>query len=281
MPFLSVPTGAWHDLLVALVSSDLLSAFSYESAKEISQRQGTADMATRFGAPGDTPLVRETAHAKVRALCSLYESRPPDGLRLTHWGRVRLSELKQALRSGREREPFGILWDVRHWEQDLQVAIVDAQEEYPLAVAYLDMNGLKEVNNTRSHDDGDLALKAYFNSVASAIGGRGEAYRLGGGADEVLAVLPGHDMRTAVSFIRLACTKLMAEVLWPQDPHPRLSVAAGIVVCTEETALPARLRSAAEQAQKRAKEKSRQGAPRPSVISIQGQESLIIIEHEN
>jgi len=194
---------------------------------------------------------------------------------------VRLSELKQALRSGREREPFGILWDVRHWEQDLQVAIVDAQEEYPLAVAYLDMNGLKEVNNTRSHDDGDLALKAYFNSVASAIGGRGEAYRLGGGADEVLAVLPGHDMRTAVSFIRLACTKLMAEVLWPQDPHPRLSVAAGIVVCTEETALPARLRSAAEQAQKRAKEKSRQGAPRPSVISIQGQESLIIIEHEN
>ena len=64
-------------------------------------------------------------------------------LKLTHKGRVRLSELKQALRSGRERDPFGILWDVRHWEQDLQIAIVDAREGSPLALAYLDMNGLK------------------------------------------------------------------------------------------------------------------------------------------
>jgi hypothetical protein len=57
--------------------------------------------------------------------------------RLTHLGRVRASELKQALRSGREREALGILWDERHWEQELQVALVDASQRTPVSVAFL------------------------------------------------------------------------------------------------------------------------------------------------
>lgn len=47
-------------------------------------------------------------------------------LELTHKGRVRLSELKHALRAGKIREPFGILWDRRRLDTDLQVAILDA-----------------------------------------------------------------------------------------------------------------------------------------------------------
>src|SRR5205807_2245049 len=100
-------------------------------------------------------------------------------------------------RSGREREPFGILWDARHWEQDLQIAILDVCASSPLAVAYLDMNGLKLINDTHGHDAGDLALKAYFQVVASTLGDNGQAYRLSCGADEVLVVLPHHDEQSA------------------------------------------------------------------------------------
>lgn len=185
------------------------------------------------------------------------------------------SKLKQALRLGREREPFGILWDVRHWKQDLQKAILHAREGAPLALAYLDMNGLKQVNDKHGHDDGDLALKIFFQTVASALGDRGEAYRLGG--DEVLVVLPKHDEQAAVQKVRLACTKLMNERLWSTDPNSLLSIAVGVITCTDPGASPEELRSAADEEQKRAKERSKETTPRPSVIAIKGKEDMLII----
>jgi GGDEF domain-containing protein len=76
-------------------------------------------------------------------------------LRLTHAGRVRISELKQALRTGRIREQYGILWDGRHLETDLQIAVVDANEHAPLSVAFMDLNGLKSINDLVGHEGVD------------------------------------------------------------------------------------------------------------------------------
>jgi hypothetical protein len=150
LSFASVPSGPWHDLLLSLVSTELLTTYLFKWAKDHFTREDDPDpdLANSSGLPGESRLERTMIYAKVRAVYDLFEMRPPKGLRLTHPGRVRLSELKQALRAGREREPFGILWDVRHWEQDLQVAILDARGGSPLALAYLDMNGLKLVNDT-------------------------------------------------------------------------------------------------------------------------------------
>src|SRR5882672_8994666 len=44
-------------------------------------------------------------------------------LRISHGGRVRLSELAQALQTGRDREPFGILLGQRNVDTDLTIAI--------------------------------------------------------------------------------------------------------------------------------------------------------------
>jgi len=73
---------------------------------------------TYFILPGESDLERTFNAARIRLLSRALGEQQVN-LKLTHRGRVRLSELKQALRAGREREPFGILWDVRHWEQDL------------------------------------------------------------------------------------------------------------------------------------------------------------------
>jgi diguanylate cyclase (GGDEF)-like protein len=270
LTFPSVPIGPWHDLLVALVIGEIVTVFPYAWAKEIYLKQGIDDMAHQFGMPADTPLSRSMAQARHRAICDLYEMRPPDGLRLTHLGRVRLSELKQALRTGREREPFGILWDGRHWEQDTQIAILEAGEGTPLALAYLDMNGLKQINDNMGHDEGDKALKAYFHAVASVLGDKGQAYRLSGGADEVFAVIPKCDEQTAVTIVQGACAKLMNERLWSREPNALLSIAAGVITTTDPTASPTKLRSTADEHQKRAKEKSRTKVPRPSVIAFKG-----------
>jgi diguanylate cyclase (GGDEF)-like protein len=280
LSFTSVPSGPWHDLLVALVSSELLTVFTLERAKQEFSSPGNAysDMVVPLGMPGDTPLMRAIALARVRAVNDLYEMRPPAGLRLTHLGRVRVSELKQALRAGREREPFGILWDVRHWEQDLQIALLEAREESPLALAYLDMNGLKQVNDTYSHDVGDLALKTYLQAVASAIGDRGQAYRLGG--DEVLVVFPGHDAPAAVHLLELASRKLMSERLEPTGTKVLLSISAGVITSSDPSASPGNLRSAADKVQYRAKQRSKETMPRPSVIAINGNDKMMVVNND-
>jgi diguanylate cyclase (GGDEF)-like protein len=282
LSFASVPTGAWHDLLLSLVSSELLTVFAFEWAQTTFSRlpNQTPDLASSSGIVGESGLERAIVSARVRAVFDLYQMRPPAALRLTHWGRVRLSELKQALRAGREREPFGILWDVRHWEQDVQIAILEAREGSPLALAYLDMNGLKQINDTHDHDAGDLALRTYFQAAASVLGDRGQAYRLSGGADEVLVVLPNHDEQTAVQIVQLACKKLMNERLWPTDPNALLSIAAGVITNTNPSALPGKLRATADEEQKRAKQRSKETTPRPSVIAVNGKDDLIIIEHD-
>lgn len=280
LTFPSVPTGRWHDLLLSLVSNDLLTVFSFQWAKELYKGHSPNIAGASGSHPQDQPLFRALGSARNTALIDLYEMRPPAGLRLTHSGRVRLSELKQALRTGREREPFGVLWDVRHWEQDLQIAILEARDVSPLALAYLDMNGLKQINDVYGHDAGDVALKTYFQAVASVLSDRGQAYRLGGGADEVLVVLPKCDEQAGIQIVRLACTKLMSERLWPKHADSLLSIAAGLIVTTDPSAAPATLRAAADEEQKRAKQRSKETMPRPSVIAVSRRAELIVIEHE-
>lgn len=281
LSFASVPSGPWHDLLVSLVSNELLTVFSFKWAKRTYSSEGNPDpdLVGSSGIPGESPLERARVCARVRAVNDLHEMRPPEGLRLTHLGRVRVSELKQALRAGREREPFGILWDERHWKQDLQIAILDAHEGSPLAVAYLDMNGLGQVNESHGHDGGDLALKAYFRAVASAVGDRGQAYRLSGGADEVLVFLPDHDTPAAVRLLQLVCKTLMSERLEEIDDNVLLSVAVGIITSNDPTASPTELRSAADKLQARAKKQCKEIMPRPSVIAIDSQDQMIEIKH--
>ena len=63
----------------------------------------------------------------------------------------------------------------------------------PLSVCMLDLDGFKEINDTRGHDAGDDALVL----VADVLRRDGEAYRHGG--DEFVLVLPGRSRTDAVS----------------------------------------------------------------------------------
>jgi diguanylate cyclase (GGDEF)-like protein len=141
------------------------------------------------------------------------------------------------------------------------------------------MNGLKQTNATYGHDGGDLALRAYFQAVASVLGDRGQAYRLGTGADEVLVLLPKCNEQETVQSVRLACTKLMHERLWPADENALLSIAAGVITCTDPAASPAVLRAAADAEQERAKQRSKESVARPSVIAVKSEAQMIVIEH--
>lgn len=278
LPVGQAPIGPWRDLLVALVWDGLLTNFSYEYSKRNASSLATPnpDMSNRYGPNGQTLLEAGIAKAKLKGVIELYENGSVE-LHLTHLGRVRLSELKQALRSGREREQFGILWDARHWQRDLQIAILDASANTPLSLVYLDMNGLKLVNDSCGHDAGDQALRTYFQAVVASIDDPCQAYRLSG--DEVLVVLPNHSAQATVPRVRNACATLMGAKLDLGGKTAAISIAAGILSTADPGASPTELRSLADSVQYRAKDRSKMGHPRPSVIAIENQEEMIVLEH--
>jgi diguanylate cyclase (GGDEF)-like protein len=213
--------------------------------------------------PLESDLERHIRTCWAKSVSDVLEARVSVRLELTHKGRVRLSELRRALTTSRMREEYGILWDGRHLETDLQVAILDAGEGTPLSVGYLDMNGLKQINDSFGHDAGNLALRAYFHSVGAALADKAEAYRVGG--DEVIAVLPSHGMEDAKSRLRKACLLLMKEKIGNKLPHVSLSV--GLVTTADPTAKYTDLRDRADKAMYRAKGEARKATPHPSAIA--------------
>ena len=92
----------------------------------------------------------------------------------------------------------------RAGEEALQRAIAHARRrERPLAVAMLDLDGLKQINDTEGHLAGDEALRALGSSLTEGMRTEDAAYRFGG--DEFVVVAPetsAEDLRVVLERIR-------------------------------------------------------------------------------
>jgi diguanylate cyclase (GGDEF)-like protein len=233
---------------------------------------------TISGLPGESPVERHLHDCWVKSLSEALEGRSSVHLELTHKGRVRLSELKQALTTGKIRDQSGILWDGRHLGTDLQIAILDADRNTPLSIGYLDMNGLKQINDSLGHDAGSMAIRVYFQAVSTALADRGQAYRVGG--DEVVAILPSANAESAKELFGNVCRLVMGEeMLFAGQRIPPVSISVGLATTVEPAKKFAELRGEADRAMYRAKEKAHQSQPSSSAISeLQGEIFVIPFE---
>jgi diguanylate cyclase (GGDEF)-like protein len=185
-------------------------------------------------------------------------------LRMAHKGRVRLSELEQALKTGRDRDPTGIMISRRHLEKDLNIALVSAAPESPVAVCMLDLNGLKQINDSLGHAAGDAAIATYLKSVAMFFGDGAEGYRADGG-DELFVVMQGAALDHAFKTIRQALTQLAKERV---EGVPFLSASCGLIVTGDPNADAKDLIKRVDAIQYRAKNESKKHSPRPSVMAV-------------
>lgn len=186
-------------------------------------------------------------------------------LRISHRGSVRRAELEHALKQGRMREPFGVLLDGRYWERDLSIALLSATPQAPLAVMFLDMNGLKTINDTCGHGAGDEAIRTFLQVVKAAIEESGEAYRVGG--DEVLTLLPSTAAETAATLARTLLAQLARDTL--RDGTITLTASIGVALATDPKERAADVRHRADEVQYKAKEESKKHTPRRSALAVQ------------
>ncbi len=189
-------------------------------------------------------------------------------LRISHKGRVRRSELEQALRSGRDREPFGIMWDSRHLRQAVAIAVLSAAPESAVSVAYLDMNGLKAINDTHGHHAGDAAIKTYLQTVAMFIEDA-EGFR-GGRADEVVVVMRNTTAKKVRETMVAVLKQLERErvLVDGKEVAPGLTASCGIATTIDPGEGPDALVKRADAAQNRAKEASRP-EPRKNALAVE------------
>jgi len=193
-------------------------------------------------------------------------------LAINHKGLVRLAELEQQLLSGRDLDSFGIVLNKRHVLKDTTIALTHALETEPVSLAYLDLNGLKRVNELHGHQAGDELLRTYLKTLQALMGDRSEAYRDGG--DEVVVIMRATRGEEAQATIRTVLQQLARE---PVAGLESLTASAGIVTTTDPSTDAKELLARADAAQRLAKVTSRRTSPRPSVIALE-QEVLEVID---
>lgn len=196
-------------------------------------------------------------------------------LEMGHLGRLRLFELQDQLRATRLREAFGILFDGRHVERDLAVAILNSRPDEPVSLAYLDMNGLKSFNEDGDHATGDAAIKAFFHVVDKAVSGAGDAYRKGG--DEVVVIMPGTPLKEAQRRMHGALASLANEAVEVKGVPRKLSSACGLLSVSTPQAKVEEAIQSADHLQKEAKEASkRPDGSRRSALKVQDADMELI-----
>ncbi|WP_341501301.1 tetratricopeptide repeat-containing diguanylate cyclase [Gallaecimonas sp. GXIMD4217] len=105
-------------------------------------------------------------------------------------------------------------------------ARLDRQRGHPLAVAMLDLDHFKQINDRHGHDVGDQALKHFAKVTDSCLRQKDSLGRLGG--EEWLLLLPYTELARAREVVERLQQALRESPLRHQDQDIRLQLSAGL-----------------------------------------------------
>lgn len=118
----------------------------------------------------------------------------------------------------------------RAFEADLESEVTRAYRvSYPLSVMALDVDTLKQLNDTEGHERGDELLRTFAQAVSESFLHLGRVYRIGG--DEFAAILPYVDRHQHSEALRRVDEAIQTT---QRRGFPNASVSRGIAALPEE-----------------------------------------------
>ncbi len=115
-----------------------------------------------------------------------------------------------------DRDKLTGLYNRNRYERDLPELL--EQHRSGLSCVYIDVNGLRELNNTKGHDLGDIMLRTVAQAVNQYFPGPYQ-YRVGG--DEFVLFVPGTD-----EYKLTRCSEELAAHLLEYDYHISVGIEA-------------------------------------------------------
>jgi len=157
-------------------------------------------------------------------------------------------QLRDALRNSSLRDHLTGLYNRLYLDESLPRDMDRANREgTSLAIVMIDLDHFKEINDTYSHEAGDLALKEVAEQLQKNTRKSDIACRFGG--DEFLIMFYGTDSDDALSKCQIIQDKVnKIELFFRNSQLPPLSLSIGIAIYPQDSDQKAGLLSAADKA---------------------------------
>ncbi len=124
-------------------------------------------------------------------------------------------------------DPLTGLPSKRRFDDALQFALRTAQQTgEPLSVLMMDMDGVKQINDTHGHLFGAYVIGETGRLIAKVIANRGRACRFGG--DEFSAFLPGRDLLSAQDIAEQIRHAVEMAAMEKEDVSLRPTISIGV-----------------------------------------------------
>lgn len=126
---------------------------------------------------------------------------------------------KEALKKISERDS---LTDTYNRREIGSIMSESLKKGHKLACVFIDLDGLKRINDKYGHTYGDLMLKRFADACAKILEGKGYLARIGG--DEFLLIFLDQEISYIEEYIR----KLQLKLLEPEDEKEKICFSYGI-----------------------------------------------------
>jgi diguanylate cyclase (GGDEF)-like protein len=214
----------------------------------LSARDGSHDAATGLDAGADDYLAKPFDVAELLA-------RIRSGQRVLDL-QAGLLAAQEALRTEATRDHLTGLWNRRMVTEQLARELNRARHERrPLAVAMVDLDGFKPINDTYGHPAGDAVLRECGAALRSQLREYDFIGRYGG--DEFLCVLPGCDAATGAAIAERLRAIIASEPVRIGEHQVSISASLGVASTESAGIEPDALVRAADEALYRAKARGR------------------------
>lgn len=138
-----------------------------------------------------------------------------------------ISQLHEQLREQALCDPLTGLYNRRYLNEFFEREIARVQrEQLPLALALIDLDHFKRLNDECGHLVGDDVLKEVARHLLENLRSTDAVFRIGG--EEFLLILPGADPEEAMSRLHLLCSRLASHDLPTRGGDQRVTLSAGL-----------------------------------------------------